>query len=104
MPSRLIAGGIEILIRLTPKSSRDAIEGIEADASKRRYLKARVRAVPEKGAANAALVALIAGHFDVPKSAVAIVSGGTARLKTMRIEGDADGLLVRLEAAAKASR
>lgn len=103
MAVRRTGDGIEILVRLTPKSARDAMEGIEADASGRRYLKARVRALPEKSAANAALVALIARHFDVPKSAVSIVSGDTARLKTLRIAGDADRLLARLETAGKVS-
>ncbi|MGD9502903.1 MAG: DUF167 family protein, partial [Methyloceanibacter sp.] len=46
-------------VRLTPKSSRDAIEGL-AEFGGETVLKARVRAVPEAGRANAALEKLIA--------------------------------------------
>ncbi len=53
---------------------------------------ARVRAVPEDGAANAALIALLAKTFGRPKSAVSIVRGATQRLKQVRIDGDADAL------------
>jgi len=51
-------------------------------------LRVRVKAVPDKGKANAAVVALLAKAVGVPKSAVAVVSGDTARLKTIQIEGD----------------
>ena len=47
--------GIEIRIRLTPRSSLDAVEGIRAASDGTEHVAARVRAVPEKGAANAAL-------------------------------------------------
>lgn len=104
MPARRTGDGIEVLVRLTPKSSRDAIDAIEADSSGRRYLKARVRAVPEKGAANAALVALVAKHFGVSKTSVSLVSGDTARLKTLHIEGDAEALLATIEAIEPAGR
>lgn len=85
-------GGIDLVIRLTPKADRDTIEGGERTADGRRHLKCRVRAVPEKGKANIALERLLAEAFGVPRSAVAIVAGGTARLKTARIAGDADEL------------
>ena len=44
-----------LAVRLTPKSARDEIVGIEVSAAK--VLKARVRALPEAGRANAALEA-----------------------------------------------
>lgn len=80
--------GIDLAVRLTPKADRDAVEGGEQTADGRRHLKCRVRAVPEKGKANTALERLLAEAFGVPRSAVAIVAGGTARLKTARIAGD----------------
>lgn len=86
------ADGVELFVRLTPKSSRDAVEGIETAADGRSYLKARVRAVPEDGKANAALLRLVGRALGVPASAVTLVSGGTARLKTLRIAGDPDAL------------
>ena len=95
---RRCAGGVELVVRLTPKSARDAVEGAETAADGRRHLKARVRAVPEKGKANQALVRLLAAALGVPASAVEITSGDTARLKTVRISGDADALEARLAA------
>lgn len=58
-------------------------------------LTARVRAVPEKGAANAALEHLIARWMDVPRSAVTVTGGATQRLKTVSIKGDSAELARR---------
>lgn len=89
---RRVTGGLELFVRLTPKSSRDAVEGVETASDGRVHLKARVRAVPEKGKANQALVKLIASTLGVPARDVEIVSGDTARLKTVRISGDPETL------------
>lgn len=51
------------------------------------YLKARVRAAPENGEANAALEKLIAKAFGVAKGKVKVVRGQTARMKQLEIEG-----------------
>jgi uncharacterized protein YggU (UPF0235/DUF167 family) len=53
-------------------------------------LKARVRAAPEKGEANAALEKLLAKALGVAKSKVKVARGTTARLKTVEIEGVSD--------------
>ena len=99
-PFRETAGGIDLFVRLTPKSSRNAIEGIGKAADGSRYLVARVRAVPEKGAANVALERLLAECFGVPKRSVAVIAGGASRLKTVRIAGDPDVLGRKIAAAA----
>lgn len=85
-------------MRLTPKSSRDAVEGVETAADGRSHLRARVRAVPEKGRANRALVKLMAAALGVPAGTVAIAAGDTARLKTVRIAGDASAIEATLAA------
>ncbi|MAY28051.1 MAG: hypothetical protein CL627_02170 [Aurantimonas sp.] len=85
-------------IRLTPKSAADRIEGSVTDAAGRAFLKARVRAVPEDGKANAALLKLLARTIGVPKSAVTLVAGHTSRVKTLRLAGDAGRLAVALNA------
>ena len=59
-------------------------------------LRVRVKAVPDKGRANAAVTALLAKALGVPKSAVRLVSGDTARLKTVEVEGEVEGLVRRL--------
>ena len=76
---------LALRVRLQPKASADRLEGPGHDASGRQFLKARVRAVPEKGKANAALEKLIARALGVPRSAVTVVKGNTDRLKTVRI-------------------
>ncbi len=88
LPYEAGPGGLRVRVRLTPRGGRDAVEGIEVLADGRAVLKARVRAAPEKGAANAALEALLAKLCGVPKSAVTVVAGATARVKMVAIEGD----------------
>ncbi len=87
-PLRPREGGIELFVRLTPRSSGDALDGVAAASDGRSHIKARVRAVPEKGAANAALEKLLARSLGVPASSVAVVAGAASRLKTVRIAGD----------------
>jgi len=91
-PLRIHENGIDLFVRLTPKSSLDRLEGVETSADGRSHLKARVRAVPENGAANQALERLVAKTLGVPASSVTVVAGGTARLKTLRITGDPEVL------------
>ncbi|BCG85142.1 UPF0235 protein [Mesorhizobium sp. 113-3-9] len=95
---RIRENGIDLFVRLTPKSSMDRLEGVETSADGRSHLKARVRAVPENGAANQALEKLVAKTLGVPASAVSVVAGGTARLKTLRIAGDPEALAQRVQA------
>jgi len=96
-PVRLRRDGIDLVVRLTPKSSVDALEGVAEAADGSVQLKARVRAVPEKGAANAALEKLLAKAFGVPASTVTVVAGGTSRSKTVRIDGDPAALVLAAE-------
>ncbi|MBI1622069.1 DUF167 family protein [Aquamicrobium zhengzhouense] len=97
---RPVKDGFDLFIRLTPKSSREAVEGVEIASDGRAHLKARVRAVPEKGKANQALVKLIAATLGVPARDVEIVSGDTARLKTVRITSNADDIEERIRSLA----
>lgn len=78
---------MRLTVRVTPRGGRDAIEGWTADEAGRRILKLRVSAAAAEGAANAAVVALVAKALKLPKSAVAIVRGATARVKQLEIEG-----------------
>lgn len=80
-------GGVHVRVRLTPKSSRDEVAGTEATAEGP-ALKARVRAVPEDGQANAALEALIAKWLGVPKGTVEVTGGTKSRVKRVTITGD----------------
>ena len=95
---RLGVRGVSLQLRLTPKGGRDAVEGWTQGVNGACYLKARVRTVPEDGKANAALIELLAEILSVPKSAVRIAAGGSARLKRIEIAGNAAVLAARLAA------
>jgi uncharacterized protein YggU (UPF0235/DUF167 family) len=77
-------------VRLTPAGGADRIDGTARDAAGEFFLKARVRAAPENGEANAALEKLIAKALGVTKSQVTVTRGAKARLKTLSIEGASD--------------
>lgn len=97
LPYRAEAGTILLHLRLTPKGGRDAFDGMATGADGKCVLQARVRAVPEDGLANAALIALLAKALGVRKSALALVAGTTSRQKTIRISGDPAVILPALE-------
>ena len=84
-------------LRVTPNAGSDRIEGRELRADGDAVLRLRVAAVPEKGKANAAAVALLAKALGVPKSAIRLVAGETARSKVVEIAGDGPSLAARLE-------
>ena len=83
-------------VRLTPKASRNKIDGVVADADGAAWLKVSVTAVPENGKANAALIALLAKSLKVAKGTIVLSAGATDRRKTLFIEGDADDLRRRI--------
>jgi len=89
--------GISLMVRLTPKGGRDAINGIEARADGRRVLKVRVRAAASEGEANAALVRFVAKTLGIAPRAVSLVAGETARIKRLRIDGAGAALAAALE-------
>jgi uncharacterized protein (TIGR00251 family) len=80
---RAVDDGLAIAVRVTPRGGRDALA-----AGTPEHFAARLAAAPVDGAANAGLVALVAKTFGVPKCAVTIVAGDTARLKRLHIVGD----------------
>jgi uncharacterized protein (TIGR00251 family) len=78
---------MRLAVGATPRAGRDEITGWAKDPAGRAFLKVKVAAPAVDGAANAALIALIAKRLGRPKSAVRIVSGETARLKMLEVEG-----------------
>jgi uncharacterized protein YggU (UPF0235/DUF167 family) len=98
---QLFRGHVKLSVRLTPNGGRDAIDAVETGADGVAYLKARVSAIPEKGRANKALIALVANSLGVPKSSVSLLAGDTARNKILRIDGDTEDLLKALDAILK---
>ena len=76
------AGAVWVRVRVQPKSSRNAI-CVEPDGR----IRVALTAPPAEGAANKALVALIAKGTGLSKGAVRIVSGEKSREKTLALEG-----------------
>ena len=87
-PWSIAADGLTLVVRLTPKGGRDALETPEQLADGRPVLRARVRAAPHDGAANDALRKLVATTLSIAPGRVALVSGASARMKTLKIHGD----------------
>jgi uncharacterized protein YggU (UPF0235/DUF167 family) len=86
---------MRLAVRVTPRRGRDAIEGWMQDEAGRPVLKLRVSAAAADGAANAAVIALLAKILGRPKSAIAILRGDTARFKQIEVEGLEPSALVR---------
>lgn len=103
-PWTVVAGGVVVVIRLTPKGGRDEIDRIEHLADGRSVLKARVRAAASDGEANDALMRLLAKALDVAPRQVSLLAGATARIKRLMIAGDGMALAAALEQLAEAKR
>ena len=101
MPWTVTKDGVTLRVRLTPKSSRDAIDGF-VETTSGSALRARVRAVPEQGKANRALEVAVANWLGLAKSSVAVTAGGKSRMKTVVIKGDPEQLAAQLTALAEA--
>lgn len=86
------AAPVHLRLRVMPRTSKDALR-LEADGS----LRVWVQAPPVDGAANAAVMALLAARLRVPKHAIALVRGATSREKVVAIAGlSADEVTRRL--------
>jgi len=87
-------GGVVLAIKVVPGASRDRIAGEYGGA-----LKVTVSQAPERGAANKAVIALIAEALGVPTAQVEITRGHTSPRKEVVIRGiSKDEILRRLGA------
>lgn len=85
-----------LAIRVTPRSARPGIGGWRAGADGREELEVRVAEAPADGAANDAVVKLLARALGIGRSEVSIVSGQTSRHKRVAIPFDAEEARRRL--------
>lgn len=83
---------MEVPVRVIPRARRDELAGLRDGR-----LLVRVTAPPVDGKANAAVCGLLARAAGVPKSAVTVVRGDTARDKVVAIDGVADEAALRLK-------
>ena len=77
-----VAGGSVLRVRVRPGASRPGVAGLHGDA-----LALRVAARPVEGAANRAVLGLVAAALDVAPSSLELVSGTRGRDKRVRVRG-----------------
>lgn len=76
-------GGAALPVKVVPRASRNEIVGVGLDGA----LKIRVTAPPVEGAANEAVITLLADALGLPKSNIDIVAGLTSTTKLVSIIG-----------------
>lgn len=74
---------MRLTVRVTPRARQRRLEQA-ADGTWR----ASVPEPPEDGRANAAVIELLADHFDVPKRSLRIVRGHTGRQKVIEMSSE----------------
>lgn len=99
-PWRPVKDGVILHISLTPKSSRDAVGEI-MECPSGCVLKVKVRALPDKGLANQAVVKVLAKWLGTPKSSLELTSGSRSRLKSIKILGNSANITKVLETLIK---
>jgi uncharacterized protein (TIGR00251 family) len=97
-PYAAVDGGVRLALRLTPRASRNGVDGVTADAEGRPLLKLRLVAPPVEGAANEALIAFLAKTLSLRKADITIRSGETSRVKILHLAGDCGAVLQKLDA------
>jgi uncharacterized protein (TIGR00251 family) len=75
-------GGVTFAVRVQPRAKRNAVLG-ELDGA----VKIALTALPVEGQANEACIAFLAKLLGVSRAAVTLVSGGTRRIKIVRVAG-----------------
>lgn len=96
-PYAITEGGVRLAVRLTPRASRNGLDGIMQDGEGRPLLKLRLVAPPVEGAANEALIEFLAKTLSLRKADIVIRSGETSRIKILHLAGDGAVLLQRLD-------
>jgi len=88
---------LRIRVHAKPGGRRDRIEGLRPEADGGVALSATVRAAPEDGKANAAIIKLLASEWGLPSASLRLVGGARDRRKSFHLAGEPKVLLARLE-------
>jgi len=83
--------GVRLSVRVQPRASDSRVAGVHGDA-----LKVRLTAPPVDGAANAALVELLADTFGIAERSITIVAGASSRTKVVELAGVTEERVRRL--------
>jgi uncharacterized protein YggU (UPF0235/DUF167 family) len=73
---------VRLAVRLVPRGGADRIDGVVDGA-----LRVRVAAPPVDGAANEALLRVVADALGVPRSRVRLAAGASSRHKLIEVDG-----------------
>jgi uncharacterized protein (TIGR00251 family) len=92
LPLATTKDGVVVMLRVTPRAGRDAI-GTTTQVGEGTALSVRVAAPPVDGAANAAIVRLLAKSWRLPVSSFEIVAGESGRLKRVLVRGEPETIL-----------
>ncbi len=92
----MAAASTRLKVKVSPGASRDRIVGWLDDA-----LKLQVRAQPEKGKANAAVISLLADQLQISAKRMSVVSGAASRMKMIEID-DLSGTELRQKLPSRA--
>jgi uncharacterized protein len=85
---------VRVSVHVQPRASRSEIIGQHGAA-----LKVRLQAPPVDGAANEALVHLLADSLGVSRRSVRVVAGATSRTKTVEVDGTTEAAVRALSTA-----
>jgi uncharacterized protein len=96
-PWTAVAGGFILMVRLTPRGGRDAVDGVEQLSNGQYVLKARVRVAASEGEANAALLRLLSRELGIAPRDITLVAGASARIKRLKISVAPAALAAALE-------
>jgi len=96
-PYAATENGVRLALRLTPRASRNGVDGVAEDAEGRPVLRLRLVAPPVEGAANKALIAFLAKTLSLRKADITIRSGETSRVKILHLAGDSAAILHKLD-------
>jgi uncharacterized protein len=86
----------QIAIRVTPRSAKPGVGGWRTLPDGREELDVRVAQAPADGAANEAVVKLLASALNIPRSKIEIVSGKASRHKRLLLPLGEDEIRARL--------
>jgi len=78
---RTTADGINITVKARPGAKRNSISFESAE-----YLKVSINAPPVEGKANIGLVKFFSEVFDIPKSSVQLLRGGSSKNKVVSLK------------------
>lgn len=78
----MTARDVRFAVRLAPRSSSNRVEGVLDGV-----LRVRVSAPAVEGAANIALIRLLADELEIARRDVRIVAGATSRRKLVVVDG-----------------